>query len=133
MHKYYLRTTRPVGEVLALGCLLGVLEPKDGGGVGAAAGVTWQPIGTLPDSSVVVGQDADGSPRYDVIRVGGAAAWHANLMCPFSLFERAQALSAANPALAAALELVEEFFVVGEDGRARAPSNPAFIFWGSEP
>lgn len=133
MRTYFIRTADPAA-MIALGLLLGALEPLDGGGVKAAQGGTWTHVGHLPDRSNQTGTDELGQPVYDVLRdAQGRPLEHYNLLTPLDLADVAAELAQSSPAIAGALSRVPEFFVTDEQGRARAPRNPALTFWGAAP
>lgn len=126
---YFIKTTK-VEELLGLGVYLGVLEVKDAGGVGPVIGVDFDIIGYIYDKSKPILTTEDGEVVYDVLRdENNVPYWHANLLTPFSLDERARQMAAQSPTIAQAISKIPEFFVVDDSALARFPKNPARMFW----
>jgi hypothetical protein len=83
---------------------------------------TWEPTGetetVTPETKVTAPVlDEDGDPY-----------WHANLRIDIDLAEQAKKLAPEIPAIAAGLSDLARWFVVGEDGRASMPKEPAQVW-----
>lgn len=129
MNEYFLRcreSQRP--RLLALGVQLGVLIRDEQGQHHAPPGAAWVEVGRICE---VVG----GTPESPVVACkaapDGELYWHANLMTPINLRQRAQALAAGNGDIAAALADVDSYFVTDPaTGEAVRPAAPAVRFMG---
>lgn len=112
-------------SLLDFGVLLKVLQVSEGKYYATAGdfveiGYVYRPTG----ETVLV----DGIPTpltAPVVDDQGRPYWHANLRTTVNIRERAEARAASNPELASALSQIGKYFVTGEDGQPKAPSNPA--------
>jgi hypothetical protein len=100
--------------------------------------ITQAPHPVIPDFMVQVssmehtGEFITVTPETIVTAVvvdeDGVPYWHANLRLEASLMEIAQAKARVSPAVAAGLSSLARWFVVGEDGRAKPPKEPAQVW-----
>lgn len=123
MNIYYIRSnTADFATVLSVGKKLGaiastVLEDNSEH-IYATEGGAWDFIGPI--------HDAEGVPLKDV---DGIEYVHVNLATPINLIERASSLSNEDPEVAELLSQLQRFFLLDEQGNARAPSQPFRVFF----
>ncbi|GAP37902.1 hypothetical protein ABXN37_22525 [Piscinibacter sakaiensis] len=136
MYTYYLRCRiADVPEMLALGVALGVLQQHtdDAGQVLTRApddGSVWDPIGPIYRETGEV--DAEGMPvREPLLAPDGGEWWHANLISPVHLYQRAGQLAGEHPEIAGALQDLGRFFLLDEAGEPRKPAEPVRRLWTS--
>lgn len=130
MNDYYIRCrAAEVAQLYALAQALGVLTQGEDGAYSIAAphSGAWDEIGPTHRPTGEV--DADGqSTSAPVLDDAGAPYWHANLRIDADLADIAQAMAPTSPAIAAGLSDLARWFVVGADGRATAPKQPARVW-----
>lgn len=127
MNDYCIRCAWPdVPGLYALAVALGVLAPLDDGTYAIAPPYTggWDVIGEIHRAT---GEVIDDVPvTAPICDASGAPYWHANLRINASLYELAQA--SADPAVQAGLADLARWFVVGADGLATLPAQPARVW-----
>lgn len=130
-YPYYLRCLASRrDELIALGVRLGVLQQDaDTGAVHATDAGCWSEIGIQLERA----GGSDDAPEYAPVTDpdSGEPYWLANLLTPVDLRERAQSLAATDPAIAAALANLSDFFIVDDQGNATAPATPVQVFWST--
>lgn len=122
MNDYYLRCRwSDLPQLVALGQLLGVIQEVDNVVSPIGAGC-WDEIG------LKYPQVAEGEPTPDP--VGGTVDpyWHINFRTEHNLREKAEALAAERPEIAAGLANLPRFFLTDAEGSATAPEIPLRVF-----
>lgn len=130
MNDYYIRCrAAEVAQLYALAQALGVLTQGEDGAHSVAAPHTgaWDEIGPIqrPTGELDASDNHITAPVTDP---EGQPYWHANLRIDADLADIAQALAPTSPAIAAGLSDLARWFVVGADGRATAPKQPARVW-----
>jgi hypothetical protein len=130
MNSYYIRCrAAEQAQLYALAVALGVLAQAENGMYHVAAPHTgaWDEIGTIHRPTGEL--DADGQPiTAPVLDPDGQSYWHANLVINADLADIATALAPDVPDIAAGLSDLARWFVVGPDGKATAPKQPARVW-----
>lgn len=130
---YYLRCVpADYDEMIALGVSLGVikLHAEDGETSIYAPDGAWDFIGEIqePTGAVVTTEEGDIPVMAPITDEHGTPYLHANLRTKIDLYQRAQELAAEHPEIAAGLQDMGRFFLLDENGRAKAPGQPHRIF-----
>ena len=131
MNTYYLRsTTADWPELLNLGVLLGEISIDEQGNphgngfvVVNHTGHVYKPTG---ETAVVDGETV--ALTAPVLAPDGQPYMHANLRTSQNLGEKAAELAAEFPKLAAAMSNLGKYFLLDEEGKPRAPADPAWVF-----
>lgn len=131
MNTYFLRaTTTDWPGLLSLGVLLGEITIGEDGkpyGPGFVVvnhnGWVYKPTG---ETVVVDGETVE--LTAPVLGPDGQPYMHANLRTGQNLGEKAAELAESHPELAAALSDLGKYFLLDEEGKPRAPNNPAWVF-----
>jgi hypothetical protein len=126
---YFIRCRTGETETLyALAKALGVLTETEGVyAVAQPYSGAWSVVGAIYRAT---GQtDAEGQPiAAPVLDPEGQPYWHANLRINADLAEIAGILAPDVPEIAAGLASLARWFVVGADGKATAPKQPAQVW-----
>lgn len=94
--------------------------------VSATLGGAWDYIGYIPQPDVV---DAEGNPVFKPIEdAQGNPYLHINLITPLALGDVAANMAGTDEEIAAALQDLGRFFLLDEQGNARAPSQLFRVF-----
>lgn len=129
---YFLRCLESdKAKLLALGVMLGVIQEQDGNYYATAGdffpvngdGKVYRPTG-----ETVLADGIETALTEPVRDNNGNLYWHANLRTTINLRERAEAMAVSNPELAEALSQLGKYFVTDEEGKPRAPNQPACVW-----
>lgn len=129
---YYIRALpKDWPTLIALGEKLGALsvyESEDGESVvSAKTPGSWDFIGVLykPTGNIIETEDGDIPEMTEVTDEKGTAYWHANLRTTVHLGEVAREMAKTDPEIADAMQALDRFFLLDEQGNPRAPAQPA--------
>ena len=148
MNKYYIRTIpSDWSTLLKLGEKLGAIvlnyeteQQTDEDGnvttinvgeptISATQGGAWDFIGEIYKPTGEL--DSEGNPIMTAVKnPEGIAYWHANLITPLALGELASQTQGTDEETAQGLANLTKFFLLDEQGNARAPAEPARVFAG---
>ncbi len=129
MNDYFVRCVESdVPALYALAGALGVLQPvpdTDTYAIAPPHSGAWDVVGAIhrPIGEVQTVDGTESPVTAPICSPDGQPYWHANLRIDASLNELAQASD--NPAVLAGLGDLARWFVVGADGLAAAPLQPA--------
>ena len=125
---YYLRANETkFASLISLAVRLGILSVNEQGETYAPEGA-YDYIGTIPVFSTT--PDANGMyPQIDVTKnIAGEVLYHANLALPYSLNAVGTVIAESDTETAAVFAALQEYFVVGPDGKVADPVAPARVF-----
>jgi len=129
---YYIRALpKDWPTLIALGEKLGALtvhKTEDGESVvSATTPGSWDFIGVLykPTGNIIEAPDEDIPEMTEITDEEGTAYWHANLRTTVHLGEVAREMAKTDPEIADAMQALDRFFLLDEQGNPRAPSQPA--------
>lgn len=134
---YFIRATQQDWpELLNLGVLLGEITIGEDGkphGPGFVIvnhnGYVYKPTGetaVVSPNGEVEGETVE--LTAPVLGPDGLPYMHANLRTSQNLGEKAAELAASHPELAVALSNLGKYFLLNEEGKPRAPAQPAWVF-----
>ena len=129
---YYIRALpKDWPTLIGLGVKLGALtvhKTEDGESVvSATTPGSWDFIGVLykPTGNIIEAPDEDIPEMTEITDEKGTAYWHANLRTTVHLGEVAREMAKTDPEIADAMQALDRFFLLDEQGNPRAPSQPA--------
>lgn len=96
--------------------------------VSAQHGGAWDYLGEIQRPTGEL--DAEGNPiTAPVAAPDGTAYLHANLRTPISLGAVARKLAATDPAVAEALQRLDRYFLLDDEGSPRLPRQPVRVWF----
>jgi hypothetical protein len=126
-HDYHIRAL-PADwpKLIGLGVKLGALTVSEDV-VSTATPGCWDFIGVLhkPTGNVITTPEGETPEMAPVTDDKGVAYWHANLRTTVHLGAVAREMAQTDPDIAKAMQALDRFFLLDEEGNPRAPKQPA--------